>query len=148
MQCLQLFYWILVPSKTSLWKDRSLWGTIVWAEFFSLWGILYGTTRSTHSVSKGLVLACLGGSLPYSWLVVLALCYVGHFLHKLWTVVRRPFHSKCIWIVFYVRVYPGWQIILWYQYTVFFCSTLGKHIFLFQNIKWWFWSPPQKVSRL
>ena len=115
---------------------------------FLFWGILYGPMRSTHSVSQGLVSACLGGSFPYFWLVVLDIWHVGDLLHTLWTVVQSPLRSKCWRIVCYVRVSPGWQIISWYQSIVFLCTAMGKNILLFRNIKLWFWSPPRKVLRV
>ena len=112
--------------------------------FLPFWGIVYGSMRSTHSMSQGFVSACLGGSFPYLWLFVLALWNVGHLLHMLWTVVRRPFQSKCWRRVCSMQVSPVWQSISWYQSTVFFCSAVGKHIFLFRNIKQWFDRPHER----
>ena len=116
--------------------------------FYPFWGIVYGPMRSTHRVSQEFVSACLGGSLPYFWFVVFDLWHVGHFLHTSWTVVWRPFQSKCWRRVCSVRVYPGWQSISWYQSTVFFCSAAGKHILLFRHIRRWSLLPPRKVSRV
>ena len=77
--------------------------------------------RSTHRVSQGFVSACLGGSLPYFWFFIFALWHVGH---TSWTVVWRPFQSKCWQRVCSVRVSPGWQSISWYQSTVFYLCHL------------------------
>ena len=35
-------YWVFVPSRTSFWKDQSLWGATIWADSFLSEGLCMG----------------------------------------------------------------------------------------------------------
>ncbi len=68
---------------------------------------VYGSMRSTHNASQGVVMASFAASFPYLWFLHLFTWQLWHFLTCDWTVFLRPFQCIKRQRVSWRQMFPG-----------------------------------------